>query len=200
MGAARPPGQLLRVSPGESLRCFRPHPGAPFLARLRRDAAPLAQAVANAEGSGTPMRRQQCKGNCGLLRLQTPHPLFFRVQAGARRPAAPLWEHFHEKAANNPELSQLCMKLSQLYMNCRFPPRLGSAQMKHRDVNVWHGNPRSERAGISGVANQSATRGNIQEMNSTQNSGTAPFYFNTRARLGFNAEICLRNARRSGAE
>jgi hypothetical protein len=40
--------------------------------------------------------------------------------------------------------------------------------MKHRDVNVWHGSPRSERAGISGVANQSATRGNIQEMNGAQ--------------------------------
>jgi hypothetical protein len=34
-----------------------------------------------------------------------------------------------------------------------------------------HGSCRAERAGTSGVGNQSTMRGNIQQMNGTQNSG-----------------------------
>ena len=34
-------------------------------------------------------------------------------------------------------------------------------ELQHRDVNVWHGNARTERAGISEVQNQGGTMGNI---------------------------------------
>ena len=62
----------------------------------------------------------------------------------------------------------LCVRLT----SCSISAALFS-ELQHRDVNVWHGNLGIERTGVSGVANQSTLKGNVQKMKSTQNSGTA---------------------------
>ena len=50
----------------------------------------------------------------------------------------------------------LCVRLT----SCSISAAL-FCELQHRDVNVWHGNARTERAGISGVPNQGGTRGDI---------------------------------------
>jgi hypothetical protein len=69
----------------------------------------------------------------------------------------------------------LYMMMSQMYMKLRFQSYSVYGSMWRRDASFCHCNPSTGRAGISGVANPSATRENILDMNSVQDSGTDPF-------------------------